>query len=1149
MRLIAKNHSQVLRYALFIFLPFALLGCVVFVYFAQADLVEEKKRLDERRTMRMAHLSEQLTLSLTVFINDLLRGKANLENHIFLAENGHTSEVIDHELLSFLRFKPTVFALSFTDEYGMEKRKAISRKGVASLVSEDRLQTQKGQVVFEKTMALKPGQLSISLVDPSMEDDISVEGMAERVLRLSAPLFDKQGRRLGVFTVYSSCAEILECFHHATATSPGNIKLYSGDGFILAEHHPAKAKGELSGGSPSLSLLQRDPDSWGIIQRSVAGLFNVVSGRFAFASVFPLSNPSIQCEGKDCLFNVEVEPVLSQTEFLLKIVCFIDKEELSEAITGYERHYWFIFMMATGLLGACAWVWGAELVRRENDLDNSNCEKKRLDALVVQSTRVLNDKIMELEEREALLKALQDASSEAVMLSRDGVGICQNEAARGILGYADDEVDGGNIFDCIVSEYHKLVKQKLQEERPSKYRIRMIRKDGSIFPAEVSGRTVTSRGEELRVTAVRDLSAETQMQMLSEAVEQAGEGICVADNAGKIIFVNKAWANWHGWSKEELLGQHITISHPPEECAKVKMAHASVCATGRFSGELLHKRRDGSTFPTLMEASLVKDWNGNAFCSVATIRDMTQQKKDELRLQRSKNRYRTLVQTQTDLICRFQSDGTLTFVNKAYCDFFGQDHTLLVGQKHQIIIPEDEQERVAKVWAKLSKENPEMSCEHKVVCKNGEIRWHVWITHALLNANGEVCEFQAVGRDITDRIEAEKALCQSEEKYRAVVDSVNDSITITSMSGRILEANRSTYESLGYVREELLGMNVMELDTPEFAARNPERMAGIKERGWILFETAHKRKDGTVMPVEINCRLFIYNGESCYLEVWRDLSERKKMDEMLRKSYSSLEKEVELRTRELAQSHEMLLHAEKLAAIGRLSASIAHEFNNPLYGIQNVLEGIRDNCQLEGDYHELVNLSLSECNRVKNLIQSMHDFNRPSDGKREALDIHAELDFILAMTKKACKNRKIVIRKLYCQKTAQIYGVMDQVKQVFLNLVNNAIDAMEENGGELTVSTEVLDKNILIRFQDTGKGISPEIMKEIFEPFFTTKSAIKGTGLGLSISYGIIQNHNGKIEAESRLGKGSVFTVFLPTRGPHRSNKGRDDDKQIHTLG
>ncbi|MBC8286726.1 MAG: response regulator [Nitrospinae bacterium] len=250
----------------------------------------------------------------------------------------------------------------------------------------------------------------------------------------------------------------------------------------------------------------------------------------------------------------------------------------------------------------------------------------------------------------------------------------------------------------------------------------------------------------------------------------------------------------------------------------------------------------------------------------------------------------------------------------------------------------------------------------------------------------------------------------------------------------------------------------------------------------------------------------------------------------LRQANQQLKKEIAERKRseeELQKVNQQLLHAEKLSALGQLAASIAHEFNNPLMGIRNTLEQVQRGTHLEDSLAELVELSINESNRVMNLALQLKDFYRPSSGTRHPLNLHHAIDDMLMLKKNEFNKENIQVIKEYSNCLPDVSVVEDQIKQVILNLLQNANEACPR-GGALTIRTRNLDSAVEVEIEDTGQGIQQEYMEKIFDPFFTTKGEVKGTGLGLSVSYGIIKRHGGDINVSSNKGKGSKFTITLP---------------------
>ncbi len=236
-------------------------------------------------------------------------------------------------------------------------------------------------------------------------------------------------------------------------------------------------------------------------------------------------------------------------------------------------------------------------------------------------------------------------------------------------------------------------------------------------------------------------------------------------------------------------------------------------------------------------------------------------------------------------------------------------------------------------------------------------------------------------------------------------------------------------------------------------------------------------------------------------------------------------------TRELETSQAQLIQAEKLAATGRLTASIAHELNNPLQAIRNCLHLVLRRSLSEEKKGRYLAMAQEEVERLISIVQRMLDFYRPSRGGMGPTDVDAILDSVLALANKRLQHGKVTVHRQPAAELPLIEAVSDQLKQVFLNIVINAVEAMP-NGGDLYIKTTLSQDGqwLSISFADTGVGLTPEEQKNIFEPFFTTKT--KGTGLGLSVSYGIIERHGGNIEVESEEGKGTAFTVKLPLSSP-----------------
>ena len=244
----------------------------------------------------------------------------------------------------------------------------------------------------------------------------------------------------------------------------------------------------------------------------------------------------------------------------------------------------------------------------------------------------------------------------------------------------------------------------------------------------------------------------------------------------------------------------------------------------------------------------------------------------------------------------------------------------------------------------------------------------------------------------------------------------------------------------------------------------------------------------------------------------------------LRHSAAELERRVEERTRQLKEKQAQIIQAEKMAAVGRLAASMAHEINNPLQAITLHLQLMADEMQSPETARQL-NIVQQEFNRIAGIVERLLDFQRPQAGEMQPINILATLETILTLADKQLERTGIDLVRLLPVELPLVAAVENQMKQVFLNLVLNAAEVMPE-GGTLTIAARREDDEIIIEFADSGPGLDEETAARIFEPFFTTKS--DGSGLGLAISHEIVANHDGTLTAASRPGGGAVFTVTLP---------------------
>ncbi|HPP06164.1 MAG TPA: ATP-binding protein [Syntrophorhabdaceae bacterium] len=237
---------------------------------------------------------------------------------------------------------------------------------------------------------------------------------------------------------------------------------------------------------------------------------------------------------------------------------------------------------------------------------------------------------------------------------------------------------------------------------------------------------------------------------------------------------------------------------------------------------------------------------------------------------------------------------------------------------------------------------------------------------------------------------------------------------------------------------------------------------------------------------------------------------------------ASLEKLVEERTKALIQ-------AESLAAVGRLAAGVAHELNNPIASVMSTLEYYIDHIKEDKEMHEDLVFSLNELKRARDIVRSLLDASRQKEETKVLVDIHNPIEDALRILYNQYKNKRIRIEKVFNAEPSIIMGIPSRLCQVFINLIKNAIDAIGDNEGVITIETSNINHRFIkCSVKDNGEGIESRFIKDIFKPFFTTKPQGKGIGLGLFIVYEIVKEHNGTIEVESEKQKGSTFILKFP---------------------
>jgi len=390
----------------------------------------------------------------------------------------------------------------------------------------------------------------------------------------------------------------------------------------------------------------------------------------------------------------------------------------------------------------------------------------------------------------------------------------------------------------------------------------------------------------------------------------------------------------------------------------------------------------------------------------------------------------------------------------------------------------------------------------------------------------------------------ERKLRERTEEMETILNGIQDFILVITPDMEILEVNESFLTKMGYSRQDVIGKkchqvyhkidypcNSGETDCPlREVIRNKRQVRQIQTR---VLPSGEKRyyevniypiweKDGKILK---------------FIHISRDITQHKKEEEEITRR---LEFMVEERTRQLKETHEKLLHQDKMSSLGKLSASVVHEINNPIAGILNLIMLIKRIVGEDGfnkneidQFEKYLDLMETETRRTSRIVSNLLAFSRQSKMAPKRLSINRLIEQTLFLNSNLLKLSGVRVEKKLDPNLPDLVGSEDQLQQVFMNLVSNAAEAMEASGGGvLSIESKLLlnEDKIQINVKDTGPGIPYVNISKLFEPFFTTKKKGKGVGLGLSVVYGIIQEHGGSIFVRSTVGNGAMFQVKLPLK-------------------
>ncbi|MEJ2039134.1 MAG: PAS domain S-box protein [Desulfosarcinaceae bacterium] len=464
------------------------------------------------------------------------------------------------------------------------------------------------------------------------------------------------------------------------------------------------------------------------------------------------------------------------------------------------------------------------------------------------------------------------------------------------------------------------------------------------------------------------------------------------------------------------------------------------------------------------------------------------------------------------LICTFLPDGTLTYVNRAYADYFQKSRAQLIGRCWLDFLPAEEKEKARAVYLGLGRENPVHTHQHRMKAPDGRFRWHEWTNVATFGPDGRLREFQSIGEDITQRK-------QTQEQLRAILQACADPLVAYNMFGHPLFINHAFTDVFGWTHAELEGRTIPFVPPEEKAVAEAQTSKLFRTGEPARFETRRLTKDGRLLNVLISAAMVKgADGRATGMVVnLTNITERKKLEAQFQQ-------------------------AQKLEAIGTLAGGIAHDFNNILSAIMGYTElslaAVENGNPILEAYLKKIELA---GNRAKDLVKQILTFSRQADQELRPLQPKTVLKEALKLIRATLPSSIQIKPELLSD--AHIMADITQIHQVLLNLCTNAGHALEDRPGVISIRLEDMDVGgdsrpnesdlppgsyLKLTVADDGIGMPPGLEARIFDPFFTTKPKEKGTGMGLSLVHGIIKSYGGHINVQSTVGQGTTFSVFIP---------------------
>ncbi|KEZ48612.1 PAS domain S-box protein [Metabacillus indicus] len=566
-------------------------------------------------------------------------------------------------------------------------------------------------------------------------------------------------------------------------------------------------------------------------------------------------------------------------------------------------------------------------------------------------------------------------------------------------------------------------------------------------------------------------------------------------------YVNPSAASMlHYGSREELIGKPIWDSIDPQYRENIEQRILDTkCGYTPPAMEQLWYTKTGH--PIYVEVTSLPNVWGDTQATQVIIRDITEKKLLEKEHEETIKRFRLITENMRDIVGLLDEEGLFTYVSPSFKEVLGYGAEEVIGSSPFKFVHPEDREQIAGQFYTMVTENRQMTVEYRYLCKD---QTYIWLeSHGIpVQEQDELKHAIVVSRNITQRKMTEERLRKSESKYRIILEHSNDLICVVDLEGKYKYASPSYRKILGYEPEAMIGENVFKYIMESDHEQTQDIMSTVFTTKEPVTLPYHKiSRSGQAMLFEgRGMAVMNQKGEpESIVFISRDITEKRKVEEYI-KNY------------------------EKLTVLGELAAGVAHEIRNPLTSIKGFFKLLTEKNRDEED-QTYQNVIIDELSRIEQIVNEFMALARPQaiHLKERTNLVQLVKDTVILLNPEAAL-RDVRIETAFDAEESLIECERNQMKQVFINVMKNAIEAMSD-GGTLKIRGCSIDGALYkLTFEDNGAGIDEKRLKKLGTPFFTTKE--KGIGLGLTISNKIITEHNGEFKMESEVGKGTKVTVL-----------------------